>query len=358
MDKSEYKLLAERLDALPNGFPPTDDGVELRLLAKLFTPEEAGIAAQLRMTLETPGEIANRIGADETSLRRILKSMGKRGLIKCERGDGSLVYGLMPFVVGIYEMQVGRLDDELARLFEEYYQEAFSELITMQPSFHRVIPVNESVAMDMEIHPYESIAQIVARCKAWGVLNCICREQKALLGDPCHHPVDVCMVMSSTPGAFDHSSTIRSLTQDEALATLHRAAEAGLVHTVSNNQEGVWYICNCCTCSCGILRGIADFGMANVVARSAFLCQVDESLCVSCQICVEYCQFDALTIDEFASINEHRCVGCGVCTLSCPEGALSLIRRSAEEIPLPPLTEEEWLERRAAGRGLDLSEVR
>ena len=43
-----YKLLAERLDALPNGFPPTDDGTELRLLALIFTPEEAALAAQLR----------------------------------------------------------------------------------------------------------------------------------------------------------------------------------------------------------------------------------------------------------------------------------------------------------------------
>ena len=41
MIDTPYQRLAERLDALPNGFPPTADGVELRLLAKLFTPEEA-----------------------------------------------------------------------------------------------------------------------------------------------------------------------------------------------------------------------------------------------------------------------------------------------------------------------------
>jgi electron transport complex protein RnfB len=358
MDTTPYKLLAERLDALPNGFPPTDDGAELRLLAKIFTPQEAEVASHLRMTLETPGEIADRIGGDKAELRRMLKSMGKRGLIKCGRGDGGLAYGLMPFVVGIYEMQVNRLDVELAQLFEDYYQKAFSEVMSIKPPFHRVLPVNETIAMDMEIHPFESATQIVARCKAWGVLNCICREQKALLGDPCPHPVDVCMVMSSTPGAFDHSPMIRSLTQDEALATLRRAAEAGLVHTVSNNQEGVWYICNCCTCSCGILRGIADFGVANVVARSAFFCQVDESLCLSCEICTDYCQFDAISVDEVASVNENRCVGCGVCVLACPEGALSLVRRPAEEIPLPPLTEEAWLAQRAVDRGLDLSEIR
>jgi electron transport complex protein RnfB len=55
------------------------------------------------------------------------------------------------------------------------------------------------------------------------------------------------------------------------MGTLRRAAEAGLVHSVSNSVEGTYYICNCCTCSCGILRGMAELGIANVVASSAFV---------------------------------------------------------------------------------------
>ena len=51
-----YRHLATRLNELPNGFPPAPDGAELRLLAYLFTPEEAALAAQLRLTLETPAE--------------------------------------------------------------------------------------------------------------------------------------------------------------------------------------------------------------------------------------------------------------------------------------------------------------
>ena len=35
-----FQKLAERLDQIPNGFPKTGSGVELKLLAKLFTPEE------------------------------------------------------------------------------------------------------------------------------------------------------------------------------------------------------------------------------------------------------------------------------------------------------------------------------
>jgi electron transport complex protein RnfB len=357
MDMTSYRQLAQRLDALPNGFPATDDGSELRLLAKLFTPEEAALASQLRMTPETPQELAERIGGEVRELRKMLKSMAKRGLIKAEKGDGGLAYGLMPFVVGIYEYQVDRLDAELAELFEDYYQKAFGQMVTVRPHFHRVLPVQETIKMGMEIHPYESVVSIIDRSQAWGVLDCICRKQKALLGDPCEHPLDVCMAMSTIPGAFDHNSTIRSLTREEALQTLKRAAEAGLVHTVSNNQEGIWYICNCCTCACGILRGLVDFGIANVVASSAFVNQVDESLCVPCGICVDYCQFNAISVNEVAHIDPNRCVGCGVCVLACPEEAMSLIRRPQEEISPPPLTEDEWRWKRAEERGVDIREV-
>jgi hypothetical protein len=62
MENTPYKQLAERLDALPNGFPPTEDGIELELLARLFTQEEAECASQLRMTPETPAQIAVRTG--------------------------------------------------------------------------------------------------------------------------------------------------------------------------------------------------------------------------------------------------------------------------------------------------------
>ena len=110
MNDTSYRALAARLDELPNGFPPAADGAELRLLAKLFTPEEAALAARLRLTLETPAEIAARIGGDPEALRRQLKEMVGRGLIKAGRAPGGLGFGLLPFVVGIYEMQMNRMD--------------------------------------------------------------------------------------------------------------------------------------------------------------------------------------------------------------------------------------------------------
>jgi len=362
MNNNPYKSLATRLDQLPNGYPATADGAELRLLEAIYTPEEAALAAELRLTLETASEIAARlptgVGVDPGSLKKLLKDMARKGLIatgKTERGIG---FGLMPFVVGIYEMQINRMDIELARLFEEYYLQAFGELMQVQPSFHRVVPIHETIQADIQILPYESATEIINQAKSWGVFDCICRTQKALLGKPCQHPVETCMVNSPVPGSFDHSTTIRALTRKQAIENLHMAARAGLVHTVSNSKHGNHYICNCCTCSCGLLRGMADLGIANVVARSAFVNRVDPDLCMACETCVDYCQFQALVLFEgLMGVDEIRCVGCGICVQACPEGALSLIRRPEQELPAIPEDEHAWRLERAKARGIDMGKV-
>ena len=62
MQSDPYRQLAQRLDSLPNGYPPSPDGLELKLLAKLFTPQEAELASHLRLTIESSRQIAERTG--------------------------------------------------------------------------------------------------------------------------------------------------------------------------------------------------------------------------------------------------------------------------------------------------------
>jgi len=357
IEYTPYKQLAERLDTLPNGFPPTEEGSELKLLARLFTPEEAQLASQLHIMLESSTQIAERSGLEHISTRQMLKSMAKRGLIRAGKIEDGLGYGLLPFVVGIYENQLSSIDEELARLFEDYYQSSFTKVLSIQPAIHRVVPVGESIKMNMQVAPYESAAGIIEQAQSWGVQDCICRIQTRLIGKPCDHPVDMCMVMSPHPDSFTNSDEIKVLTKEEAYATLHRADQAGLVHSVSNNQRGDWYICNCCTCSCGILRGMAELGIANVVASSAFINTVDGDLCNACGLCVESCQFGALTVATVAIVDGARCVGCGVCVNTCPDHALVLVRRPEDEVKPVPVSIVDWRMQRAQDRGIDLTPI-
>jgi len=359
MSETTYCRLAQRLDAMPNGFPATQSGVELELLAKLFSPEEAALASTLRLSHEPTEAVAQRAGVDADTAYRILKQMAKRGLIRAKRGEGELVFALMPFVVGFYEESLPRMDEELATLVERYLQETRGAGITEHtPALHRVIPVEESVPFELEIFPHERASQLLESAKSWGVRDCICRVQQRLVGKGCDHPVENCLVFAPVEGAFDHSDVNRAITKEEALRILGEAEASGLVHSTGNYQEPHYYVCNCCTCCCGILRGVAEFGVPTAVAKADFQATIDADLCAGCADCVERCQFEALAVPEdIAEVDTARCVGCGLCATVCPTGALQLERRPAGKIPPPPRDIKEWGMQRAEQRGISLEEV-
>ena len=353
MPENVYRQLAQTLDAIPNGFPATESGVELRLLAKIFTPEEAALAAVMRTSREPAAAIAARAGVDAQTAHRTLKAMARKGQIRAGRKEGQLAFGLMPFVVGFYEEQLPRMDAEMADLFEQYYQESQGLFARYTPSIHRVIPVEEAVPASVEIYPYERASELLESAKAWGVRDCICRVQQKLVGKGCDRPVENCLLFAPVEGAFDHSKTDRAITKEEALRILREAEDAGLVHSPGNYRDGNYYICNCCTCCCGILRSVAEFGMPTAIARSDFYAVVDAEVCVGCGACLERCQFGALAVpDDVCMVEATRCVGCGLCVTVCPADALHLERRPAGEVPPPPANHRDWMAQRAQARGL------
>lgn len=349
-----YRALAFLLNSLPQGYPATASGIELELLKKLFSPEEAVVAAGLNLAAEPPRAIAVRLGQDEGAVRACLKSMVKKGLIEFEKASGGIGFKLMPFVVGFYERQVDRMDEEFAALFDAFYREGLARAMTMKPSAHRVIAVEKAIPVDIEVMPYERASACVDAAKSWGVLDCICRLQRKLVGKPCRHSLENCLALSPRENAFAQASSIRALTREGALQVLLAAEAEGLVHTTANSQEGISYICNCCSCSCGFLRAAVELGIADPVARSHFFCVVDGDACSGCGACVEACQFGALALDEDGrcAVDASKCFGCGLCVGACPSGALALKRKGGSELEVPPITERDWALARALNRGL------
>ena len=53
-----YQELREHLDSFPGGFPPTESGVEIRILKRLFSSDEAELAKYLRPKPEPAAVIA------------------------------------------------------------------------------------------------------------------------------------------------------------------------------------------------------------------------------------------------------------------------------------------------------------
>ncbi|MBN2078803.1 MAG: 4Fe-4S binding protein [Spirochaetes bacterium] len=351
MEDDIYCRLRDILDSMPHGFPSTGDGLEIRILKKIFTPEEAAVATMMKMKFETPEEIALRTGRNAEYLRSILKVMGNKGQIFGVTLNGMPQYKLPPFVFGIYEWQINRLDRELAEMVEEYFHRDFGrEFYGNTPPLLRVVPVEASIPAGSVVMLHESIQKLVRGSSSWAVGECICKKEKRLLGGGCDNPIEVCLAIAPVEGLFDDFFWGRPIGMDEALEILRHSEEAGLVHMTSNTREGHIFICNCCGCCCGILRGINELGHMGCVARSDYEAVVDPALCTACGTCLERCQVRAVEIDSTARVNT-RCIGCGLCAGTCPSSAIRMVRRDEEMIERVPRNEKEWMRRRASSRG-------
>lgn len=350
-----YEQLAAKLDELPHGFPRTESGVELRILEKIFASDEAAMAVRLLPIPEPVGAIAYRLGRPAEELRSILDGMVRRGQILSFRLRGETVYGLAPFVIGIYEFQLPRMDAELATLVEEYAPHLSGTVGGAKPALARVIPVNARIDAAAVILPYEDVRGMLAGARSFRLMECICRTEQAKLGKPCSHPLETCMAFSTRENAYEGTLATdygRTVTREDALAVLDLSERDGLVHCTYNVQRDPMFVCNCCTCCCGFLRGVKEFGAPHLLVRSNWVSAIEAGRCTACGACAGgQCPMDAIALQEGRyTVSEGRCIGCGVCTIGCPTDAIMLRSRPRRERTTPPGTIAAWAFARAVQR--------
>ena len=128
------------------------------------------------------------------------------------------------------------------------------------------------------------------------------------------------------------NARIRVVSIDEAVHILDRAEEAALVHTTMNIERDSWFMCNCCSHACILLRGITQLDIPHAVAPSSYWSVVDESECNGCGSCEADCQVSAIKLvdGKVAKVDYERCLGCGTCVRSCPTEAIRLEKRTSE----------------------------
>ncbi|MHA1504750.1 MAG: 4Fe-4S binding protein [Candidatus Heimdallarchaeota archaeon] len=353
-----YIALSDTLDNIPNGFCKVEDGTHLRLLEWIFTPEEAALASLLKLRTERVSKIAKRARMSEDEALKLLKTMRKKGQLRISVKKGETRYGLYPFVVGIYEEQVNRMDAEFAHLFEEYVQKTRGEvLFSSSPPIQRVIPIDRVIKTELEIHPYSIVEEVVSQSKSWAVRDCICRKQQKLIGKGCDYPMSVCLTFSSRENAYTKSEISTPITRDEALDYLKEAEDAGLIHTTMNVAEDHKYVCNCCACCCGILNGLTKYEQPNAFAKSDYVISIDEELCIGCGKCVKRCQFNSLTIVDKVCVVDDRCIGCGVCATVCTQESLKLVPRKNKDKKKPPKNIFIWMLKRSFKRRKNILKV-
>jgi electron transport complex protein RnfB len=298
MSEQAYRKLAEHLDRLPGGFSRSETGGELRLLATLFTPEEAELAVHLTLDREPAAAIAGRAGLPVEEVAPRLAEMGRKGLIFAEYVDDEPVrYRAAPWVVGIWEFQVNNLSPDLLRALSERgprVPRGWRAPLTRQM---RVIPIGQSIEARLE-------------------------------GEGCDAPEESCLMFGDWAEYYARTGRARAIDQAEVFEILAQADAHNLVLQPSHSERAS-FICTCCGCCCGALGWIKAQPKPAEAVSSAFVAQFDAELCQGCETCLDRCQMDALTADDGGvAFDADRCIGCGLCVSTCPSGALTLQRKA------------------------------
>lgn len=356
MSEQSYRKLAKVLDTLPNGFPSTEDGLEIRLLKRIFSAAEAELFCDLKLHFETTEQIAERTGRSLEGLEQKLVTMWReKGQLSGSNFGPQPVFRIMPWAIGIYEAQLPWMDRELAQLCNDYNATFIPQFLDQKPQLMRTIPVGENVAPSQRMLGYDQVSGIIEAGKAFLVNDCICKKEEHLLDNGCDHPLEVCLAVAPLPGVFEDAPTGRMISKSEAYDVLQTSEDAGLVHLTSNVANGHYFICNCCGCCCGILKGITKHGLAGSIINSDFYSEINSDECTDCELCLDICQVNAISeVDEF-QVDRTRCLGCGNCISVCPTDAISLIRKPPGEQLPPPANNDAWMAERGRLRGVDYS---
>lgn len=345
-----YKQLANHLNQLPGGFPPTDSGVELRILKHLFSPEEARIAVALSLQPESVESIASKLEMNPNELGPQLLEMSLKGLIFRMTRKEQTKYMAAQFVIGIWEYHVNDLDEELIKDFNEYVPYLARQWTNQKTKQLRVIPISRSLNAEITVMPYEVAEQIIAQQSSITVAPCICRKEHKMAGKGCDYPMEVCLCFGSGAYFYEQNGLGRRISQQEALDILKIGMDAGLVLQPGNSQKAM-NICMCCGCCCQVLKNLKSQPKPAQSVNSSYQAKIDQTSCIGCGVCAERCHMQAVTIDETAQIDLDRCIGCGVCIPTCEAEAISLFEKPAKKW-VPPATVFETYMNMARERGL------
>jgi H+/Na+-translocating ferredoxin:NAD+ oxidoreductase subunit B len=338
-----YRDLRHHLDKQPIGFPASKSGAELRILKRIFTPDQARLATHLSYKLSTAEQVCQSAGASDlsrTEVETMLDDMAAAGAIACVGKEGQKYFHLQPLVVGMFESQLGSLDAALVADIDAYTNDrsfGLSFLSTEVPQM-RTIPVEKSLSVDHAVTSYDALAEVINDSEGpFGVGQCICRKAAEIKGKPCEmtNRLETCMAVGDMARQAIETGDFREVSRKEALDIARLNQADGLVLQPSNTQK-IEFVCACCGCCCGMLAVLKSLPKPLDFWATNYYATVDAEVCDGCATCVERCQMEAVIVgngSEAAHINLDRCIGCGNCVATCSTGAMSLVKKSQEVVP-------------------------
>jgi NAD-dependent dihydropyrimidine dehydrogenase PreA subunit len=267
-----------------------------------------------------------------------------KGLIfSIQPEDGPVLYQAAPFVVGIFEFQINRLNEGLIRDLDDYYSTQVERTKPQTIPQVRTVPVRESIEPHLEVLPYEQIDALVKAHDRFAVSPCICRRGAKMRDKGCDAPEESCLWFGDWADYYVLGDRGRYIDQSEVIEILAKADAANLVLQPSNSGDIV-FLCCCCGCCCGVLKGIQRHARPSEIVANAFIATLEPETCIGCWTCLDRCQMEALAAEgDRVALNTDRCIGCGLCVSTCPSGALTLKRKpESAQTQIPPDMDTTW----------------
>lgn len=344
-NNSLYSRLADRLNQFPQRAPLSDS--LYKILQILFTEREAGLVAQLPIKPFTTAKAASIWKTDITTTRKTLEVLASRAVLLDIEQHGEQYYCLPPPMAGFFEFSLMRVREDID---QKALSELFYQYLNVEEDFVRDLFADNTTPLgrifvqervlnpqqSLEVLDYERASHIVRTASHIGISMCYCRHKKSHLNMACDAPSDICMTFNTSASSLIKHGNARQVDAAECLDLLQEAQNCNLVQFGENNQEGVNFICNCCSCCCEALQAMQHFAIAQTI-HSNFVAHMGE-VCVGCGKCVKICPMKAITLETKESSTPHalldveRCIGCGVCIRSCPTHTLVLESRAERSI--------------------------
>lgn len=328
-DEALYQSLRAKIDTYGIGFPATPSGVEIQILRRFFTPEEAEVAVHLELLPEPAAAIAGRMGRDPDEVFAILSGLSRKGRIYSSTApDGTICFHAAPFMHGLAENNAGDLDVETAGLLEQYENGGFLDHFASLPieTCVRFVPVEESLSSNLAVATYNQVEPMLRSKTKIAAVPCYCRDKAKVLGEKSDLPHQVCFVFDWLADyCVERGQAPGYLSIDEALAVQKQCEEAGLVNMPTNLQTS-YAMCHCDGKYCVVFRSIKKLPKPADAVASDYFMTVKDGECMGCNACIDICPMDAISDNGEGSvdINLDHCIGCGVCVPTCSVEALAL----------------------------------
>jgi ferredoxin len=352
-----YTDLIEHMRNWIFGLPESD--ILLPLLELRFTPEEAAFLARFPHMPHTLEQLSEKLGILPDRLSEMMQPMIRKGLIYEVEGRSAVRYSFPDHIFSLMRAPGWRgQDDETNRrlwpLMNQYYIDHLGADYMGYPTKGlRAIPIAKTVQDPRKVTPYEDVLRFVDQEDYHTVSVCPCRHARRLDPDMprCEHETMNCLHFGKLGRYVVKQGMGKKIRKEETFEILERAADAGLVHGISNSLTNPDTICNCCSCCCIHLVRVK---MPEPVPRghqpSNYRVVQNRETCVACGKCVELCPMDALALRDKADApkpeagrtlkpkdlkeivyDPDRCIGCGVCVHKCPTQSLRLERVDEEQ---------------------------